>query len=60
MTKKTRICSGCIDEFDIKEIYIALVPSGDYYTCYCKKCLEKKEIVKFKPYNKPRSKKNKE
>jgi hypothetical protein len=56
--KETRICSHCINDIDQTEINIALVPSGKYYTLYCHKCIKELGITDFKPYIKPRKKKN--
>jgi hypothetical protein len=55
--KNTRVCSGCIDEFEVSKMYVALVPNRNYFTCYCKKCIDKLDIKIYKPFNKPRNKK---
>ncbi|MBN1214224.1 MAG: hypothetical protein JXA99_02155 [Candidatus Lokiarchaeota archaeon] len=52
--KNTRVCSGCIDEFEVSKMYVALVPNRNYFTCYCKKCIDKLDIKIYKPFNKPR------
>jgi uncharacterized CHY-type Zn-finger protein len=48
------VCSGCIKDFDVKEIFIAQVPNREYTTVYCEKCLKKLGIKEYKPYKKPR------
>ena len=48
------ICSGCINEFDGKDLFHALkkaVVGDDYYTIYCAKCIEKLGYTKFTPYH---------
>jgi len=45
---RTLICSGCIEEFPEKELYIVERfvnkttpdPKNKYYTPYCKKCIK--------------------
>jgi hypothetical protein len=51
--KETHICSGCIGEFDGKDLFHALkkaIVGSDYYTIYCAKCIEKIGYKEFTPY----------
>ena len=50
------ICSGCINEFDPKEIFIGRFPGQEYTTDYCEKCIDKLGIMEVVPYYKPRIK----
>jgi hypothetical protein len=50
----THICSGCIVEFDKKELFIGEVPEREYSTFYCKPCLEKFKVTVFRPCVKER------
>ncbi len=55
MVKKEKlICSHCIEEFDVTNIFIAQVPNREYSTVYCEKCLKELGIKEFNPYKKPR------
>lgn len=54
------VCSGCINEFTTKEIFIAPKPNSEYNTYYCLDCIKKLEIVDAVPYLKPRKKSKKE
>ena len=59
-TKSTKhVCSGCIESFDAKELFVAQVPDRDYSTIYCAECLKELEITKFRPYHKVAEKKPK-
>jgi len=59
--KSTHICSGCIGEFDGKDLFEALVvskisPSSNYYTIFCEKCITKLGYDNATPYQKTRTK----
>jgi len=48
------ICSGCLGEFDSKEIFVGKFPGKEYTTDYCEKCVKKLGIEEVVPYLKPR------
>jgi len=47
---KTRICSECLNDFNTKELFIADVKK--YSTIYCKSCINKLNILIYKPLKK--------
>jgi hypothetical protein len=59
-TKSTKhVCSGCIEFFDAKDLFVAHVPDRDYSTIYCAECLKELGITEFRPYHKVAEKKPK-
>ena len=59
--KLTHICSGCIGEFDGKDLFEVLIHSKlgtscDYYTIFCAKCCKELGHDMSKPYQKTASK----
>lgn len=59
--KSTHICSGCIGEFDGKDLFEALVvskiaASSNYYTIFCEKCIKKLGYENATPYQKTKIK----
>jgi hypothetical protein len=51
--KETHICSGCVGEFEGKDLFHALkkaIVGSDYYTIYCAKCIEKIGYKEFTTY----------
>jgi hypothetical protein len=59
-TKSTKhVCSGCIEFFDAKDLFVAHVPDRDYSTIYCAECLKELGITEFRPYHKVSEKKPK-
>ena len=59
-TKSTKhVCSGCIEFFDAKYLFVAQVPDRDYTTIYCAECLKELRIIEFRPYHKIAEKKPK-
>jgi len=57
----THICSGCIESFDAKYLFVAHPKSDNSYTTlYCQKCLDKLKIIPIRPYHKVKEKPIKE
>lgn len=57
MSKTKKVCSGCIKDFDNKDIYSAMVPNREYSTFYCHNCLIDLNIEEYTPFLKKRKKK---
>lgn len=55
--KTTHICLECLGEFDAKDVHIALIPSGDFFSVYCTDCIKALKITDSTPYKNSRKKK---
>jgi hypothetical protein len=59
MAKQAKhICTECLQDFDAKDIHIALIPERDFSTVYCTDCIKKLKIKDSKPFKNPRKKKS--
>jgi len=47
----THVCSECLNDFNSKEVFLALASTGDHKTIYCKKCLDKLKIKEYFTYS---------
>ena len=53
------ICLNCLNEFIDKEIYWVAANFGVMSVMHCMSCIEEKGITEYKPYLKPRKKREK-
>jgi hypothetical protein len=57
INKKIHICTECLNEFDAKDIHIAMIQNGNFLTLYCTNCIKELKITDSKPYKNPRKQK---
>jgi hypothetical protein len=48
---QTHVCSECLDDFNSKQIFFALAPTGDHRTLYCIKCINELKIKEYFSYS---------
>ena len=53
----TRVCSGCIKDFDAKFLFVGQMV--DYTTLFCQKCIDELKIEVVRPYYKVKEVKEK-
>lgn len=57
MSKNKHVCSGCIELFDSKDLFIGTKDGCEYSTYFCSNCITELNIKSYEPYLKKRKSK---